>query len=64
MEIIVIVFGILVICVIAIFIKLGFMDSHIEDLKSENEELKKAIQTQSKDFHGRICAIDERTKKV
>lgn len=38
-------------------------DSKMETHHKENRELIKAIYDEMKDFHGRLCAIEERNRK-
>lgn len=39
------------------------MDNKIEILREETNTLIKAIHEEIKDFHGRLCIIEERNKK-
>lgn len=39
------------------------MDSKIDEYRKETLDLIKAIQQEIKDFHQRLCDIEERTKK-
>ncbi len=39
------------------------MDAKLEANHKETNELIKSIQEEIKDFHGRLCAIEERNKK-
>jgi hypothetical protein len=39
------------------------MDSKLESFRAECSLLVRAIQEEMKDFHGRLCAIEERNKK-
>jgi hypothetical protein len=38
-------------------------DKKLEDFRKETTDLMKAIQEEMKDFHGRLCAIEERNRK-
>lgn len=38
-------------------------DSKIEENRKETHSLLTAIQTEMRDFHGRLCAIEERQRK-
>jgi hypothetical protein len=38
------------------------LDRKLEENRKESNQLIKAIQEEIKDFHGRLCAIEERNK--
>lgn len=38
-------------------------DQKIEEHRRETNTILNAIQSEMKDFHGRLCAIEERRKK-
>jgi hypothetical protein len=46
--------------VIALYIQ---QDKKTEEHRKETSEILRAIQLEIKDFHGRLCAIEERNKK-
>lgn len=46
--------------VIALYIQL---DRKLDENRKESLDIIRAIQTEMKDFHGRLCAIEERNKK-
>ena len=46
--------------VIALYIQL---DKKTDENRKETSDILRAIQTEMKDFHGRLCAIEERNKK-
>lgn len=39
------------------------MDKKLDEHRAETTQILKAIQEEMKDFHGRLCAIEERNKK-
>ena len=39
------------------------MDGKLEEYRRETTQILMAIQQEMKDFHGRLCAIEERNKK-
>lgn len=39
------------------------MDNKLEESRKETYSILKAIQQEMKDFHGRLCAIEEKNKK-
>ncbi len=39
------------------------MDSKMEEFRSKNHDLLEGIRQDMRDFHGRLCAIEERNKK-
>ena len=39
------------------------LDKKIDENRREANDILKAIQAEMKDFHGRLCAIEERNKK-
>lgn len=39
------------------------LDKKLEAQRKETFDILRAIQTEMKDFHGRLCAIEERGKK-
>jgi hypothetical protein len=39
------------------------LDRKIEESRKETNEILRSIQIEMKDFHGRLCAIEERNKK-
>ena len=45
---------------IALYLQL---DKKIEEHRKEANDILRAIQQEIKDFHGRLCAIEERNKK-
>ena len=38
------------------------LDKKIDENRRESNDILKAIQAEMKDFHGRLCAIEERKK--
>ena len=42
---------------------LRHMDAKMEENKKETNEILRAIQSEIREFHGRLCAIEERNKK-
>ena len=46
--------------VIALYINL---DKKLEENRKETNEILKGISWEMKDFHGRLCAIEERNRK-
>ena len=46
--------------IIALYIQL---DRKLDENRKETNEIIRSIQTEMKDFHGRLCAIEERGKK-
>jgi hypothetical protein len=46
--------------VIALYLQ---QDKKTEEHRKETADILRAIQTEMKDFHGRLCAIEERNKK-
>ncbi len=46
--------------IIALYIQL---DRKIDENRKESNEIIRCIQVEMKDFHGRLCAIEERNKK-
>ena len=46
--------------VIALFM---YADKKTEEHRKETYDILKGIQTEMKDFHGRLCAIEERGRK-
>mgnify|MGYP001585291678 CR=1 FL=1 len=46
--------------VIALYIQ---QDKKTEEHRKETSDILRAIQQEMKDFHGRLCAIEERNKK-
>lgn len=46
--------------VITLYIQL---DKKIDENRKETADILRAIQLEMKDFHGRLCAIEERGKK-
>lgn len=49
-----------IVTVIMLFIH---SDSKFEQGRKETQSLLQAIQQEMKDFHGRLCAIEERNRK-
>ncbi len=45
--------------IIALYIQL---DRKIDENRKDTNDLLRAIQSEMKDFHGRMCAIEERKK--
>ena len=39
------------------------MDSKIDRFQEKNQEIIEAIRLDIRDFHGKLCAIEERNKK-
>lgn len=39
------------------------MDNKLEEHRNETSYILRAIQSEMKDFHGRLCAIEERYKE-
>ncbi len=39
------------------------MDVKMDSFRNETHEILNAIKQEMKDFHGRLCAIEERNKK-
>lgn len=39
------------------------LDAKLEFWRSESNQILKAIQEEMKDFHGRLCALEEKNKK-
>lgn len=46
--------------VLALYMQL---DKKLDENRKDNQEILRAIQMEMKDFHGRLCAIEERNKK-
>jgi hypothetical protein len=46
--------------VITLYIQL---DKKLDENRKEANEILRGIQAEIKDFHGRLCAIEERNKK-
>ncbi len=46
--------------VIALYIQ---QDKKTEEHRKETSDILRAIQQEMKEFHGRLCAIEERNKK-
>lgn len=42
---------------------IGWLRSDMKAFESKIDGWKEEIHKESKDFHGRLCAIDERTKR-
>lgn len=40
------------------------LESIIQGIREDGKLFQQAILAESKDFHGRLCAIEERTKKT
>jgi hypothetical protein len=39
------------------------LDRKLDENRKETNDILKAIASEMKDFHGRLCAIEERNKK-
>lgn len=46
--------------VLALYLQL---DKKLEEHRKETNEILRGIQLEMKDFHGRLCAIEERNKE-
>ncbi len=64
-------FAIMIVAFVGLFIwnrtesrnDIRHMDSKLESFRAESRILLKAIQDEIKDFHGRLCAIEEKNRK-
>lgn len=43
--------------------RIDSMDNKIEVIRIETNILLQSIQTEMKDFHGRLCALEEKNRK-
>ena len=41
-----------------------YLGSKIDGVRNDLENLRKEVHEEAKDFHGRLCAIEERSKQI